>query len=150
MLTIPSVELLLKKVVALNIKECAMRTFISILVTLLLLPSVVVGQTRSTWTAVSASDVTDTTITTLKAAVASTRHYLNLCTISNMHASTATRVDILDASTVIFQCPAAAAGGGCVVPFGGYPLSGNSALRFQAGTTGAAIRVSCMGFSTLE
>lgn len=116
------------------------------------LPSSGYCQSRpNTWSAVSAADITDTTATTLKAAVASTRHWINVCSISNLHATTATRVDILDGSTVIFQCPAAAAGGGCVVEFpGGYPLTSNTALRIQAGTTGTAIRGSCVGYSTLE
>lgn len=126
------------------------RLLLLLVLTLSIVPASGFCQSKSKWSAVSAADVTDTTATTLKAAVASTRHWLDLCTISNMHAATATRVDILDGSTVILQCPAAAGGGGCVVQFAGYPLSGNSALRFQAGTTGAAIRASCTGFSTLE
>lgn len=102
---------------------------------------------ENTWTACLGSDITNTTSTQVKAATASIRHYITSVSISNMAASVATRVDILDGSTVIWQCPAAAAGGGCTQSFP-VPLRGtaNTAINAQPATTSSATRVCVSGY----
>ena len=101
------------------------------------------------FTAVSASDITNTTSTSVKAAVASNRHYITSLSISNMHASVNTRVDVLDGATVIWQCAAAANGGGCTHTFP-TPLRGsvNTAINCQNATTGAATRCAISGYTS--
>lgn len=103
---------------------------------------------ENVWTAVSASDITNTTSTAVKAATASTRYCITSITVSNMHATVSTRVDILDGSTVIWTGPAAALGGGYSITFPApKPLTTNTAINAQCGTTGAAVRVAIAGFS---
>lgn len=98
----------------------------------------------------TAADMTGTTTTQVIAAVASRKLYITSITVSNMSAAVATRVDLQDGSggTVIWQGPAAAAGGGFAHTFT-TPISttsGNGLFAVNA-TTGAAVRVSASGYS---
>lgn len=101
------------------------------------------------YTACSASTITDTSSTSVKASAgAGVRNYITALSISNMDASVATRVDILDGSTVIWQCPAGVNGGGCTVNFP-TPLRGTAAtaVNAQAATTSAEVRVCVSGYT---
>lgn len=103
---------------------------------------------ENTWVALNASDITNTTSTSIKAAIASTRFCITAITVSNMHATVSTRVDILDGTTRIWTGPAAALGGGYSITFPApIPLTTNTAINAQCGTTGAAVRVAIAGFS---
>ena len=100
------------------------------------------------WAACTGSDITDTTSTAIYASGATgVRHYITSISISNMHATQATRVDILDGSTLIDMCSAAAGGGGCTKAFP-IPLRGTAAtaLNCKPATTGATIRCCAQGF----
>lgn len=91
------------------------------------------------------ADVTDTTATDVIAAQPGYRFGLIAATIYNSHATVATRVDILDGSTVLWSVWVAAAGGEIVLDWPlGAPLLGTAgnALKIQCGTTGAAVRAS--------
>jgi hypothetical protein len=99
------------------------------------------------FTGVSAANITDTTSTAVKAAAgAGRKYYITSISISNLHASVHTRVDVLDGATVVWQCGAGANGGGCTstlpVPIVG---TANTAINCQAGTTGAAVRCAVAG-----
>lgn len=102
----------------------------------------------STWTAVSSSDITNTSSTPVKTATASTRYVVTAITVSNMSATVATRVDILSASTVIWSGPASANGGGFSVKLDGITCPANEALNAQCATTSAQVRVAIEGYST--
>ncbi len=98
-----------------------------------------------------ASDVTDTTVTSVIAAQgANVKVYLRSIVVSNSSA-TATRIDILDGSTVKASIHTAASGGGAVVRFDP-PLAGtaNTAWRVQCGTSGAAVRATFVGFKAFR
>lgn len=104
---------------------------------------------KDTWSHASAADITDTTATTLKAAAADTRYWITDVTISNMHATQGTRVDVLSGSTLIYSGPAAANGGGFDHSFSTPLKCGvNEAIKIQCGTAGAAVRGAVNGFST--
>lgn len=95
-------------------------------------------------------DITDTTSTQVIAAQAgSNRIYVTDITVSNMSASVATRVDLLDGNggSVLWSGPAAAAGGGYSHTFA-VPIFTTAATRLDAkcGTTGAQVRVSVSGY----
>lgn len=96
------------------------------------------------------SDIVNTTTTQVIAAVASKKLYITSITVSNMSSATATRVDLQDGSggTVIWQGPAAAAGGGFTHNFP-TPISTTSGngLFAACGTTAAQVRVSAAGYS---
>lgn len=99
-----------------------------------------------------AADITDTTSTSVKAAgAAGVRHYITAISVSNMAAAVATRVDILDGSTVVWSCPAAAAGGGCTQSFP-VPLRGTAAtaINAQPATTASATRVCVSGYDAVN
>jgi len=108
-----------------------------------------------TWQYASAADVTDTTSTEMKAAVASARNYTNGCVFSNTDATVGTYVNILSASTVIgvvyvgAQVASTAGLNSLSVQFTP-PLRGavNEAINFQAVTTSAQLRVACQGFTS--
>lgn len=102
------------------------------------------------WTAVSASDIVNTTSTTVKAAGgAGVRFRLFGITVSNMSPSVATRVDILDGATVIWSGPASAGGGGYSKEFKKpKKLTANTDIKVQCGTTGAQVRVALDGDTT--
>ncbi len=97
---------------------------------------------------VSASDITNTTSTAVKAAGgAGTRYIITSITVSNMAASVSTRVDILSASTVIWSGPAAKDGGGYTITFPcGLVCGVNEAINAQCGTTASATRVAVSGY----
>lgn len=104
------------------------------------------GATR--FVAVSSADITDTSSQAVKTAGgAGVVFYITSITVSNMSPTVATRVNILDGSTVIWQGPAAAAGGGFCATF---PIvlvgTANTAINAQCGTTGAAVRVAIAGY----
>jgi len=101
-----------------------------------------------TWTAVSAADITTTDLIAVKAATASERYVVTAVTVSNLDTTTATRVDILSASTVIWSGPAAINGGGYSMKFDGITCPANEALNAQCGTAGATVRVAIEGYST--
>lgn len=102
---------------------------------------------ENTWTTCLAADITDTTSTSVKTATASIRHYVTSVSVSNMDATVATRVNILDGATVIWSCPAAALGGGCTQSFP-VPLRGtaNTALNAQPTVTSSESRVCLSGY----
>lgn len=102
------------------------------------------------WQAASAADITDTTSTAVKAAGgADRRYFITDLTVSNMHATVATRVDILSGSTVVWSGPAAALGGGFDHSFQNPVTCGvNEAINAQCGTTGAAVRVAIAGYTS--
>lgn len=102
----------------------------------------------ASFTAVSASDITNTSSTQVKAAVTGLKIYVKSIMVSNMNATVATRVDILAGSTVIWTGPAAAAGGGYQVTFDGLgiPCAAATAINAQCGTTSATVRVSIYGY----
>lgn len=102
------------------------------------------------WRAISASDITNTISTAVKSAGgAGVKYSITAITVSNMSASIATRVDILDGSTVIWSGPASAGGGGYSITFNPPlgPLTANTAINAQCGTTGAQVRVAIAGYS---
>jgi hypothetical protein len=95
----------------------------------------------------SASDITGTSSTSVVSAGGAGVKYAVYCiTVSNMNAATMARVDIQDGTTAKWQCPAAAAGGGCAVcastPF--FTGTANTALQAQS-SAAANIRVSLSG-----
>lgn len=108
------------------------------------------GSALDTFTATSAADITDTNAVDVKAAVAGERHFVTDITVSNMHATQGTRVDILNDGAVIWSGPAAALGGGFDHSFQtSIPCEVGTAIRAQCGTTGAAVRVSIGGYTKL-
>lgn len=105
-------------------------------------------QPTASWVVTTASDITNTTAVTLKAAETAARHFITTLSVSNTHSSVNTRVDILSGTTVVFSIPAAANCGGAVlslaVPLG---IDTNADLKAQCATTGAAVRVSLIGYT---
>ena len=96
---------------------------------------------------VSGSDITNTTSTSVVSAGGAGVKYAVYCiTVSNMHSSSAARVDIQDSTTTKWSCPAAAGGGGCAVcsPVPFFTGTANTALQAQASAS-ATIRVSLSG-----
>lgn len=96
------------------------------------------------------ADITDTTSTQVIAAQAGgVKIYITDITVSNMSGSVATRVDLLDGNggAVLWQGPAAAAGGGYTKTFN-TPIAGTAATRLDAkcATTGAQVQVSVAGY----
>jgi hypothetical protein len=109
----------------------------------------------ATWQYASAADVTDTTSTEMKAAVASQRNYVKSCIFSNTDATVGTYVNVLSAASVIgvvYVAPqiASTAGQNSLPVQFGTPLRGavNEAINFQAVTTSAQLRVACQGFTS--
>lgn len=101
---------------------------------------------------VTASDVTTTDSTAVIAAPgAACTVYITDILVTNGHATQATRVDILDGSTVKWTGYAAAAGGGFSQKLNS-PLQGtaNTAWNVKCGTAGAAVRCSLSGFKSFE
>lgn len=96
------------------------------------------------------ADIVDTTSTQVIAGIASTKLYITSLTVSNMSAGTATRVDLRDAiaGAIIWQGPAASAGGGFTHSFP-TPISttAGNGLFAQCATTGAQVQVSASGYS---
>lgn len=110
------------------------------------------GLPETTFTAVSGADIVDTTSTQVAAAAGvGIRRYISAISVSNMHASVATRVDILDGATVVWTGPAAANGGGYTITFPQQiRCSANTAINAQCGTTGAAVRVAISGTNSAQ
>lgn len=110
------------------------------------------GLPENTFTGVSAADIVDTTSTQVVAAGGvGIRRYISAITVSNMHATVATRVDILDGATVVWSGPAAANGGGYTITFPQQiRCSANTAINAQCGTTGAAVRVAISGTNSSQ
>ena len=95
--------------------------------------------------------ITDTTSTsTIASAGGSLRNYITQITVSNSHATVGTFVKILDGTTIIWECYAAAVGGGCTATFG-TPLRGTAAtaINCQPVTTGANVICSASGWKGL-
>lgn len=109
------------------------------------------GLPETTFTAVSAADIVNTSSTQVAAAVASTRRYISAISVSNMSATVNTRVDILDGSTVVWTGPASANGGGYSITFPQQiRCSVNTAINAQCGTTGAEVRVAIAGTNSAQ
>ncbi len=109
------------------------------------------GLPETTWTSVSAADIDVSTAVELRAAVASTRFYISAITVSNMHASVNTRVDIYSGATLIWTGPASANGGGYSITFPQQiRCASNTAINVQCGTAGAAVRVAIGGTSSAQ
>jgi hypothetical protein len=110
------------------------------------------GLPENTFTGVSAADIVDTTSTQVVAAGGvGIRRYISAISVSNMHATVATRVDILDGATVVWTGPAAANGGGYTITFPQQiRCSANTAINAQCGTTGAAVRVAISGTNSAQ
>jgi len=96
----------------------------------------------------TAADIVDTTSTQVVAAGAGTYNITSL-TISNLSAAVATRVDILDGASRIWQGPAASGGGGYTISFPA-PLtcSPATAINAQCSVTGAQVQVSAAGYES--
>jgi hypothetical protein len=115
------------------------------------------SNTENMWQYASSADVTDTTSTEMKAAVASNRNYVGSCVFSNTDATVGTYVNILSASTVIgvvYVAPqiASTAGHNSLPVKFEPPLRGavNEAINFQAVTTSAQLRTACQGFTATQ
>lgn len=110
------------------------------------------GLPENTFVGVSSADITDTTSTSVvPAAGAGLRRYISAITVSNLHATVPTRVDILDNATVIWSGPAAINGGGYTITFPQQlRCSANQAINAQCGTTGAAVRVAISGTTSAQ
>lgn len=106
------------------------------------------GNMAASWTANSSGDITDTSASTVKAATTGACHYIMAITVSNMHATVGTRVDIKAGSTVLWQGPAAANGGGFSIAFKlPIQVTVSTAITAVCGTNGAAVRVSIQGYT---
>lgn len=110
------------------------------------------GLPENTFYAVSSADITDAASTQVApSAGASTRYYISAITVSNMHATVATRVSILDGATVVWSGPAAANGGGFTITFPQQiRCTAATALNAQCETAGAAVRVSIAGTTSTK
>ena len=110
------------------------------------------GLPENTFIGVSAADITTTTSTSVvPAAGVGLRRYISAITVSNLHATVPTRVDILDNATVIWSGPAAINGGGYTITFPQQlRCSANQAINAQCGTTGAAVRVAISGTTSAQ
>jgi hypothetical protein len=101
----------------------------------------------SDWT--TTVNLTDTTSTALKAAAgASIKNYVTWCVFSGLAATTATKINILDGSTVKLPVNMKAAGAEVVVTFP-TPIAGtaNTAMNVQlGGSPTGAIDVTCGGY----
>ncbi len=95
---------------------------------------------------VSAADIAVATAVEVGAATAGKRYVVRKISGSNLHATVATRLDLLDATTVKWQEGLAANGGGFDVNFP-EPLvmTVGTALSVQCGTNGTATRVAIQG-----
>lgn len=105
--------------------------------------------TGTAYSAVSAADITGTDSTAVKAAAgAGISTYITALSIQNLAAAVATRVDILDGSTVIWSV-AVGVGGGCANITFPTPLKGtaNTAINAQCGTNAAQVRVAIAGYT---
>lgn len=104
------------------------------------------GSALTTFAAVSAADITDTTATAVKAATSGSHYEITDITVSNMHATQGTRVDIKSGTTLIWSGPAAANGGGFDHSFSTPLVCGLSeAINVVCATTGAAVRAAVNG-----
>lgn len=101
-----------------------------------------------------ASPITNTTSTAIIGAQGTNiKMAITQILVVNGHATTSTRVDILDGSTIIYAGFAQAAGGGFSVTFPvNDPLlvSANAAINAQAATTGASVTVSIKAYSYVD
>jgi len=104
------------------------------------------GSGITQFAAVSAADITDTTPTELKAATSGSHYEITDITVSNMHATQGTRVDIKSGTTLIWSGPAAANGGGYDHSFS-TPLvcAISEAINVVCATAGAAVRAAVNG-----
>ena len=95
---------------------------------------------------------TTTTAADVIAAVASTRIAVTSILVTNAHATTGTKVEIRDGTTVVIQGFAAANGGGFALSAGGRPLfigTASTAVTARCVTTGADVDVSIGGYRTV-
>lgn len=95
------------------------------------------------------ADMTGTTSTSVVAGIASNKIYITDVTVSNMSAAVATRVDLQDGSggAVLWQGPAAAAGGGYTKTFNTpIPTTAGNGVFAVCATTGAQVQVSVAGY----
>lgn len=104
--------------------------------------------TENVFSGMTSSDITNTTSTQVVAAGgAGVKYAVHCISVSNMNATVATRVDLQDGTTAKWPCSAAAGGGGCFtcspIPF--FVGTANTALRAQAATSGANVRVGMAG-----
>lgn len=88
-------------------------------------------------------------------AVAGVKYFINVLSITNMHATQATRVNIKDGAggAVIWAGPAAALGGGAMILFpDDQPLefSSGSAVVVQCETAGALVTVAMRGYKRAQ
>lgn len=101
----------------------------------------------------SAADIVDTSSTAVCAADADEIYNIQSITCTNTDATVATRVDILDGATVVWQCHVSGidkSGTTCSQTFPS-PLKMaaiNTAINAQAATTSAQVRCSIAGFKT--
>lgn len=109
------------------------------------------GQRADDFKYTSTSDITNTTAVEVGAAKTGKKYCVTGITVSNTDTSVITIVNLLDGTTPIWHCPATSNGGGCVVPFDP-PLCGtsNTALKVQAVTDSAQVRVSVKGRLALD
>jgi hypothetical protein len=102
---------------------------------------------------VTGAEITDTTEQTLKAAPGAGKAYrVTAITVSNMDATVATRVNVLDGAggSILWSLPAAAIGGGAVQLFPeGEPLelSADKALVVVCEDNSAEVVVSAKGYT---
>jgi hypothetical protein len=99
------------------------------------------------WTSGVTTDITDTTQTTVIAAITGARINVTNMHIQNSHAGTATWVLVKCGSTTMWQVYCAASGGGAAPEFV-IPLRGTSGAAWTVTcvTTGANVRASLAGF----
>jgi hypothetical protein len=112
-------------------------------------PYALVGRSVS---GVTASDITDTTSTSIIAAQgASVRTYLTNVIITNSDATVGTDVIVLDGATRRLVCTAAANNGGCSVALP-FALRGtaNTAWNCQPVTTSAQVNCTFVGYTAVD
>lgn len=109
------------------------------------------GQRADNFKYTSTSDIVNTTPVEIGVAKTGRKYCVTGITVSNTDTSVTTIVNLLDGTTPIWHCPATANGGGCVVPFDP-PVCGtsNTALKVEAVTTSAQVRVSVKGRLALD
>lgn len=99
---------------------------------------------KATYTDTTAADV-------IAAQGGSTKVAVMAVLVTNAHASTGTKVEIRDGTTVKIQGYAVSAGGGFAMSGGGRPLfvgSANTAITARCVTTGADVDVFVAGYTT--